>query len=97
MINRYKFGSELRTWETSVMRCEIEFKKLQAQSDYSTNVDPLYYTGMLWLGILSILLTSNWLVVIAFNSLKYWLGEKVGNFDLASKDQMNKLLSYCEE
>ena len=54
------------------MQMEIEFKKLNMQTDFVNKVEPLYYTGKLWLGILCVLLTCNWLFVIVFNIFDYY-------------------------
>jgi len=45
------------------MQCELEFKKLMIQTDMS-KVEPLYYTGLLIMGITCALLSTNWLSTV---------------------------------
>lgn len=79
------------------MKCEKEFKKLDAQADFASKVDPLYYTGQLWLGILCCLLTANWMVVICVNIINFYFVKISSNdlFETGGKgDYLNKVLEY---
>jgi len=73
---RYQFGSDLRSWETKCMQCELEFTKLNQQTDFVNKVEPLYYTGKLCLGILCVVLTSTSLFLVVFGMLDYWLSSE---------------------
>jgi hypothetical protein len=61
---KYFFGSKLRTWTSKCMQCETEFKKLQQVTDYVKNVEPLVYLGLLVLGVVTIILTGFWCLII---------------------------------
>ena len=97
---RYIFSSKMRTWETNVMRCEIEFNKLNDQTDYSVRVEPIAYIGKLLLGILCILLSFNWLFVIAFNMINYYILRHITDTfneaaDNPTGDIVNIVLNWC--
>ena len=85
------------------MKCEMEFKKLNDQTDYVNRVEPLTYTGKLILGILCVILSSNWLFVIAFNMVNLYILSYVtdkfskATTDLENADFVNKIMHWCME
>lgn len=46
------------------MKCEMEFKKLDCQTDYVKKVEPIKYSCQLILGIVCIILSMSWLLII---------------------------------
>lgn len=77
------------------MQCELEFKKLNDQTDFANKVEPLYYNGVFALGVLCFLLSSNWLVVIVYDTINYWivLDKTISSVD--PSDYINKILQVC--
>lgn len=55
------------------MQCELEFKKLDQQTDIVNKVEPLYYTGKLMLGILCLFISGNMLILIVISAVLYYL------------------------
>ena len=76
------------------MQCELEFKKLMLQTDMN-QVEPMYYTGTLILGILCTLLSLNWLGTIIFVMINYFLSIGTTTEITPPKDIVNIILTFC--
>lgn len=76
------------------MQCEMEFTKLQMQTDFGNKVEPLVYTGKLVLACLCILLTLNWLLLIVQSMFSYYLSSEENDkfFQAAPSNFLNKIL-----
>ena len=66
----------MRTWEVKCMLLEIEFKKLDAQTDIHKKVEPLVHSLKLFVGFICVLLSANWLAVIALNVVTFYVLQK---------------------
>ena len=76
------------------MKCEMEFKKLDMQTDYVKKVEPMKYSCQLMLGILCIILSLSCLLIIGlqiFQDLMITLQLKKAKSEASSADKMNEL------
>ena len=83
------------------MKCEIEFKKLDAQTNFVKKVEPLYYTGKLLLGIVCVFLSINWMALIAYTLISTYLfeintGDK-SNLLMKTSDYIDSVMGYFVE
>jgi hypothetical protein len=80
------------------MQCELEFKKLDSQTDYVKKVEPLIHTAKLLLGSLCVCLSANWLTVIVIELYSaHILGMDIDStnyVDLLINFTLNKGLDY---
>jgi hypothetical protein len=89
-VKRYQFGVAMRLWETQTLSAEVEFRKLEDQSDYQNKVEPLYYWGILALSILSFLLSINFLYLV----LLQFLSQLIKDFDGLKYYWLNSFAAY---
>lgn len=61
---RRVFNKKIRVYETKCLLAESEFRVLEKEVDYYKKVEPMKYTFRLIMGILSTLLTLNWIATM---------------------------------
>jgi hypothetical protein len=76
------------------MQCEMEFVKLDQQTDYVKKVEPLIYTGKLWVGILCIFLTANQLAVILLDNIFGYVPGMAPELLRDATDYVDDLMGY---
>jgi hypothetical protein len=62
---RDAYKKKLRIFETRSLLAENEFRKLEMEADYYQKVEPMKYMFKLILGIICILLTLNFIALLA--------------------------------
>lgn len=61
---RRAFNKKIRVFEMKSLLAENEFRVLEKEVDYYKKVEPMKYTCRLILGIISIMLTLNWIATM---------------------------------
>ena len=80
-LRRFSFNRAMRQLETKTLSIEIEFKKLQDQAKYAEKVEPMLYVGYFMVGILSLLLSTSWIILEVAHIMAHFGKRKYATFD----------------
>jgi hypothetical protein len=76
------------------MMCELEFKKLNQQTDFKNKVEPLFYTAKFCLGVLCVILSSLTLFLVIFGMFNFYLSSENNATIIQPSDLLNTILKW---